>query len=100
MGVVIRQKPVALLLSLIVLVFFLSTPLLATEHNHFSGHDHSVAHSTIECVWMCAASTFTAQGLFLSPFASSPGCFVGTFTETLYSRDLTAIAHPRAPPSR
>jgi len=98
MSAMIRQKPVALLLTLIVTVFFLSTPLLVTGHNHFSDHDHSASHATLECLWTCAASSFAAQEIFLSPDVSLPVFFGGTRSEIFYSQNLTSIAQPRAPP--
>ena len=43
-----------------VLVFALSVggPVSAVGHVHHNGTDHAPLHSSLACIWMCAASSF------------------------------------------
>ena len=51
-------KPIAQSVAVLVFAVAVAGPVGAVGHAHHGDTDHGAAHSTLECIWMCAASSF------------------------------------------
>lgn len=86
--------------SLAVLLFALAVagPVGAVGHAHHGDTDHAASHSSLVCIWMCAASSFVGtEGNHLTVSLTSVD-IADAEPAVLLLADLPQNFQPRAPP--
>ena len=91
-------KPIAQ--SVVVLLFALASagPVGVVGHAHQGDTDHAAVHSTLGCVWMCAASSFVGPEKNVLTVSFTAGEVVASEPAPLLPGDLPQNFQPRAPP--
>ena len=92
-------KPVAKLLAVLVFALTVASPITAAGHAHHGETDHAAVHSTLECIWMCAASSFVGQDGNASPISLPHVSAADANPSLLLLRDIPQNFRSRAPPT-
>tara|TARA_B100000315_G_scaffold256210_1_gene301581 strand:- start:177 stop:482 length:306 start_codon:yes stop_codon:yes gene_type:complete len=91
-------KPIAQAVVVLVFALVIAGPIGVVGHAHQGGEDHAAFHSTLGCVWMCAASAFVGPEGNVLAVSFTVGDGATSEPAILLLRNLPKNFQPRAPP--
>ena len=91
-------KSIAQAVAILVFAIAVAGPVGAVGHVHHGDTDHSALHSSLACIWMCAASSFVGtEGHHLNVSLASVEIADAEPAVPLFG-NLPQNFQPRAPP--
>ncbi len=91
-------SPVALMVAVFVFALTLAGSIGSVDHFHSGDIDHAVLHSNLECIWMCAASSFVGVGETHFPFFRTRKKIADPKSVLVIFENIFSDSEPRAPP--
>ena len=91
-------KPVAMAVAVFVFALTVAGSIASVGHGHHGDTDHSALHASLECIWMCAASSFMGVEDTHLIFSRKGIVIAKVNSPVVLFENLLSNFQPRAPP--